>query len=655
MHRLLNRRVLLAVVALAALLPYLSSLGNGFALDDVPIIRENPNLHDVGNWRLQWLVPYWPTFGTQLGLYRPLASWGYALQWAATGGEPWLFHTVNVLLHVATSVLAFALLQRLGFATLGALAGALVFAVHPVHTEAVANIVGQAELIAAAATLAACLVHASRPDTLEVSWPRRLALLALFLCAILAKENAVVLPALLLLCDVAQRRVLPTRESLQRYAHAIAMPLAVLLIGFGVYLVVRIDVLGSITGADAGPTLPFLREEHRLYNAFRAVPELLRLLFFPLRLSSDYSPAVILPTDQWTAMSAAGALVLAAIAAAALLVLRHPHLAFPAAWFVISIITVSNIFFPIGVLVAERTLYLPSFAVSALVAALWPLLATRATVPARRFTIALFALLLLAGAARTWVRNPDWKDTAAVQTALARDIPESYRSQWILGSHYWATGDLPRAALHFAFAHRIYPRDSQFLTEYGIFLLAQNRPEEGLQVLRESVALHDFVPRSRLMLAYAWLANGRGDRAIPETYHAYSIGSAGTAALPILAHAYEQVGRPLDAVAAWRAVLQRFGGDISHNWSWYARALARAGMTTDALEAADRAERLARGEPVTTTQARNVRTAIASGCYRSADPAGCDPLSNYFGVGTPAQNAVLLQNASAGSPAGSSQ
>jgi protein O-mannosyl-transferase len=406
-----HRYAALLLLCLTAAAVYLNALSNGFALDDVFIIRENARVHDLSDLRAIWLTPYWPFFGVELGLWRPFAIFGYALQWAAGGGDPAVFHAVSIGLHVVATVLCFLLLERLT-ATWPALAGALVFAVHPVHTEAVANVVGQAELIAAAALIGACVVHAYRPPGLHVSWGRRAALLALFAVAILTKEHTVVLPALLLATDLAQRRIPLDGRGFLHYTQALFVPMLLLGAVLAVYLIFRYDVLdGALLGVQAGPQLHFLREEYRVLNALRAFPELLRLLVFPASLSADYAPAMILPVESFTPMVGVGAALLIATVALALLTPWNPAVGFPAAWFLIGIITVSNLLFPIGVIVAERTLYMPSLAVSAIVAYGWLALAPRLTPQARRLAPVLLLLVVIAGGVRTWVRNPDWRST----------------------------------------------------------------------------------------------------------------------------------------------------------------------------------------------------------------------------------------------------
>ncbi|NJD08968.1 MAG: hypothetical protein FIB01_00495, partial [Gemmatimonadetes bacterium] len=87
--------VLVLLLVVAAVLPYLNSLANGYALDDVFIIQLNDRVHRLADLRGLWLTPYWPYLGSEAGLYRPLTIFLFAVQWAVGGGAPWLFHSVN--------------------------------------------------------------------------------------------------------------------------------------------------------------------------------------------------------------------------------------------------------------------------------------------------------------------------------------------------------------------------------------------------------------------------------------------------------------------------------------------------------------------------------------------------------------------------------
>lgn len=640
-------------LALVAIAVYLNALANGYALDDVWIIAENTRVHRLADLRGILLTPYWPFFGTELGLYRPFAILAYALQWAAGGGAAWLFHAVSLLLHALVCVLVLLLLRS--FVPLAAAAaGALLFAVHPVHTEAVANIVGQAELIAAAAALGICILHLRRPPGVAVSWGRRVAYVLLFALALGTKESVVVLPALLVLLDFAQRRIRLAWPDLLRYVDAMAMPVFLLAATLAAYLIFRYEALsGQLIGLDANPALPFLREEYRVLNALRAFPEFVRLLFYPRMLSADYLPAVILPVETLTPMTLLGLGILAALVVLAALAPWRPYLALPAAWFLLTIITVSNLFFPVGVLVAERTLYLPSVALSLALALLWEPVRARAEPAPRRVLAAGFVLLLALAAARTWVRNPEWDSTSTVYDAVARHYPRSYRAQWALAGTNWELGNLRTAARRYDLAYMIYPRDSQFLVEYANFFIAIGNHRRALELLEQSRAMHPMVPRTEMLLAYAYILNQRYEAALETITRAERLGAARVISMPIRAMAWERLGRLDQAVAAWRVAL---ASTSKPNWSFWAfasRTLARNGNAAEARTALERARQAASADSSVLARVAALAENHTRGCYAPGVPESrCeDPLGRLEGISKPlAKSPRRLQNAMPAAP-----
>ena len=144
-------------VAVLALLSSGIGIVNRFAYDDVYIVEQNPLVHSLRAWYRLFAMPYWPG---QMGGdgYRPLTMLAFRLEWAIGRGSPVVFHGTNILLYALASVLVFWLARRalpLAFAWLAA----ALFAVHPVHVEAVANVVGQSELLVACALLGATLLY----------------------------------------------------------------------------------------------------------------------------------------------------------------------------------------------------------------------------------------------------------------------------------------------------------------------------------------------------------------------------------------------------------------------------------------------------------------------------------------------------------------
>jgi len=635
-------RVHVLVVAAAALLVFANSLLNGFAFDDEFLIAGNARVHALHDQAAIWLSPYWPVFGAEAGLYRPLAVFAWAVQWAIGAGAAWVFHLGNVLLHVLVSVLLCFLL-RVFVTSRAALAGALLFAVHPVHTEAVANVVGQAELIAAAALLAACLLWVTRPLPDETAAGRparvagRLAIITLmYAVAMLAKESAIVLPALLVALDAARGRLTPraqnpgdtgrTRGGLA-YIPRSALPLGVLLLTAVAYLALRIEVLGSVTGGNAAPALPFLRTGQRWLVALQAWPEYLRLLAWPFDLSADYSPDVIVPAAGLTPAVLIGGAVLALTLVLAVRTARRPLTGLPAAWFAIAILPVSNLIVPVGVVLAERLLYTPSVAMSIAGAVLYDrAAATGRAYRGVRIAPAVMATLLLLFALRSVVRNPDWKNTAAYWNALIRDHPESYRAQWGVGAHMAANGDPARARTYMERAVETWPHDPELLNELALLHVRYGEPARAIAVLERALPLGAVGHRTALHLAEAYLAAGRAQEALSVS----GTLPAEHAALVLRAQALEQLGRFDEAAAAWQQTVPASG----HAWTWWAmraRAFARTGDGARAGAAADSTVRQA-PDAAARAAADHLARAIEDGCYAPGrTEALCeDPLAGWL-------------------------
>ncbi len=181
----MKRELLLVFVAALAL--YLPAAGYGFVQDDRAIIVSNPAAHSIPAALAAFDDPYWPR-GSGAGLYRPLTILSYAVDWTVSDGSPGWFHVMNALWHGLATVLLTVILMR-WLPTLAAIGAGLVFAWHPVHVEAVASLVGRAELLAAVGIFGAVLAARREQWTVSV------------LCAVaamLSKEHGVIAPVVIL-------------------------------------------------------------------------------------------------------------------------------------------------------------------------------------------------------------------------------------------------------------------------------------------------------------------------------------------------------------------------------------------------------------------------------------------------------------------------
>lgn len=486
-------RYRLAVGACAAIV-YLGVLWNGFALDDLYVVVLNPIVHHVAG--------VWQAFGhsyfaanLDTSVYRPLTVATYALDWLV--GAPAWFHAVNLMWHVAATLLVAELARRWAGDGAALLAGVL-FAVHPVHVEAVANVVGRNELMAACFTLAAVYAALERGS---VAWSA-----AAILAGVLSKENAAVAPALIVWAWMVGLRPLPERR--KRLAFVLSWALLAL-----VYGAVRWAVLHQ-HGSPAGVAAAFLGQSPlsvRL-TAVAALTDVLRLLVFPLHLRADYSP------DERTAVTVAldhrfvlGMLVVVGWALLLRVAWRRGRRveAYGLGAIAIAYLPVANLLFPIGVLTAERTLYLPSAGL-ALAAGAWVGVGL-----APRRLAAVAALLFVAGGARTALRVPAWRDNRAASLALLRDAPRSYRTWDYIGWEHMWTGKTERALDAFRTAGAIFRGDVRvyLAAAHAAFVLGRDQLADSLLDRADQAC-------DRCVMAYrnqAGAAQLRGDRAAAES------------------------------------------------------------------------------------------------------------------------------------------
>lgn len=405
---------------------YLGALLNGYALDDVPIIATNSLVH---RWPALWRAfgaPYWPP-SDGATMYRPLAIASYALDWHLGGVA--LLHAVNLLWHAGVSVGVAALARRWTRSSGAALLAGTLFAVHPVHVEAVANVIGRTELMAALFVILSVLI-ALEHDHLWWS-------LVAWTLGLLSKETAIVAPVLVVagwIAGVGGAGRPPRRRVLAYGAGWLALGTA--------YLVLRWSVLHSFTHQLwVAPVFVGASPAAVRLTAVSAFTDFARLLVFPWKLRADYSPGertlMTTPLDPHVLLGLACLVVWATLVILAWRRGRRVE-AFGLCWIAIALLPVANLLFPAGVLVAERTLYLPSAGLALAVGA-W-----LKDAPPRRLGI-VTGLAILAGGVRTALRVPVWRDTESLSRSVLRDSPRSYISPLLMAGAYLAQHDSERA------------------------------------------------------------------------------------------------------------------------------------------------------------------------------------------------------------------
>ncbi|HXD22397.1 MAG TPA: hypothetical protein VN613_03490 [Gemmatimonadaceae bacterium] len=446
----------LSIAALAVLASG-AGIHNGFAYDDRWIIVQNANAHSLNRpWEL-FGTTYWPTT-RGAALYRPLTILLYAAQWVLGRGSPFLFHLVNIVLYAVDCVLVLLLALQC-MPRSGAWVAAALFAVHPVHVEAVANSVGQAELWTVLIMLGAMLIYVRERQGGVPLPPRAVtAILALFVAGMLIKENAIVLPALIVAAEAfLVRDARPWRER----ARALVSLLLWMTMFAVAFIWVRILVTGAVGGDTQHPSLQHLSMGQRALLMLGLVPRIGRLLVWPDHLFADYSPQMVPGYAGWNAELIPGAMMLLCIAILfAVSWRRAPVVSFGIAWFVIAYSPVSNILIPSGILIAERTLMAPSVGVvlAAGMAVPWLIERLRGQPRAMRLIPAgALAIVLALGISESETRTPTWKDSDTVFRQLIADAPLDFKSHYAYGGMLWDEKKARDAELEWLLAIKLMP------------------------------------------------------------------------------------------------------------------------------------------------------------------------------------------------------
>ena len=493
-----------------AVAAYVNSLPNGFAYDDQEIITNNPVV-TTGDYPRAALGPWWHTFREGAGLYRPLTALSFTLEWDIFGDAPLAFHGGNVLFHGVVSVLLFLLLLELGSLP-GALAGGALFAIHPLHTEAVANVVGRAEIYAAVFFLLACILYWKGREWFGISRAfRLLGIGLLYLLSLFSKEIGVTLPGVLLLLELVGPSLKGDHGSravtrLWKEAPVFLLLPVVLL----AYLGMRFLAIGSVAGEVGAPVFQVVGVQARILTAVALWGQYLRLLLFPLDLASDYDPGILFPSEVVDLGVLVGALVLGGLVVVTLRTWRKaPLIALGILWFGVCISPVSNLFFSTGVILAERTLYLPSVALSLVAAGLTAYVIGWAP-RARGVVLALAGIMGALLFVRTVVRNPSWMSTFVVLQTLNEEHPESWRAFWGRARGLERVGENEAAAEAWDMAVVLTPRNYTLLAQAGDFHGRLGNWSTSQAYLRKAVGVAPGLVNAYQLLSGHFLRRGMG-------------------------------------------------------------------------------------------------------------------------------------------------
>ncbi|MBS0208749.1 MAG: DUF1736 domain-containing protein [Planctomycetes bacterium] len=449
------------VLGVICFLVYSNSFDCGLVLDNFLIIGNDFRLKSPKRENVELIFNkgyWWPTW--ESNLFRPLTTLSYMVNYSVFANEkvPNGYHLVNLFLHWVNTTLLYGLMlsvTRRHWLSFGA---AALFAVHPLNTESVTNIVGRADLLVALVVLVCLHLHrlaylASFAGGLGL----RAMMFAVALAGVFCKESAIVILPLLIVYDCSmfkQRGQETVWQAIGRrfrqtgwVSYAAVLPAVCALFGVRHLLLAESPVFDEI-GADNPIVAAFAFNSNLVtawlcgrMTAIKVIGYYAWKFVCPATLSCDYSYDQI-PLFGWTLTDPndVAAWVSLLLVGASLYYMffralfRNRPLFFFMMFFWLAFGPTSNLLFGVGSIMGERFMYLPLIGVVGAVAVAASSLLDRATqtddAVARKWRSALVplgALVVVALGVRSYCRNFDWLDEMSLWTSAAETCPDSFK------------------------------------------------------------------------------------------------------------------------------------------------------------------------------------------------------------------------------------
>jgi len=550
--------VVIIIITLIGFTIFFNSFHNNFIFDDRPVISENNLIKDLRNTPQIFTTGYWRGgLGQDLGLYRPLTIFSYAINYRFHELNVVGYHLTNIILHILITFLIYLVVIELFKNYMLAIISSLLFLAHPIHTEAVTGLVGRAELLSAlffflsylffirirelknvesVSISHAELVSASneipkqvRNDIKQVQKERKISILYIIsLCSyflgLLSKENCLSLIFILPITDI----IIFSQASLKNYFTKLKEYLGIyigLISATILYLIIRALVLGSFF-----PKIPvdFLDNQlayespfWRIIFSIRILFKYIYLLVFPLTLSPDYSYNQISLQHSLIQIENLIPIILFVLIALFILVSikKLKFIGFSILFFFLTIFLTSNILFPIGTIMGERLLYLPSFGFCLFLGYFLNPETYKKTsqtqdisnyenenhnLPINKLiTINKFSFLLIFSliiiilySFRTYLRNPDWYDDYTLYSSAVKSAANSSKVHGNLGEVYRRWGLQYSSNKYYSMAIeelnialKIYPNNSNALNSLGVTYSILKEYDKAIKYLEKSFEL----------------------------------------------------------------------------------------------------------------------------------------------------------------------
>ncbi|MFC1889360.1 tetratricopeptide repeat protein [Thermodesulfobacteriota bacterium] len=492
--RTLRPWLVLVILSILITCTYANCVRNDFVFDDLLRIKYEPSIRSLEN------IPGMLDIFDRSYRYRPMRTISYALDYALSGLDPLAYHISNLVYHTLCSFLVFLLVRSATGKARAALFASLLFAVHPVQTEAVSYLSGRRDLLATLFYLLSAWLYFEYRGRRR-HWFIPLIAIALGL-GVLSKETVLVAPGIFLLYDAMReihegpRRLSLPRAVLEAVKKHLLLYLPLITAGTGIILFL---ILYRHISSNVGPYGGTIHTHLMLIP--RIMAEYFRLMLLPFPLCADYSYNTLpIPRSPMDASFILSLIAICAILWATLyLVKKDFSLGLFMGWFLLNILPVSQII-PHHELMAEHHLYLPSVGLAAFTGVILDRVSLR-SVGARKSVVIVLVLLVALFSVMSVNRNRVWRDSTTLWSETIRTSPNCARAHYNLGTICFERGDLDCAAAELEEAIRIKPGYERYNKRIwllftrahdnlGLVYNAKGKPDLAIEQFKEGLRIN---------------------------------------------------------------------------------------------------------------------------------------------------------------------
>lgn len=582
----INAKWHLPLIILVGLVAYINTLHHGFVLDDIAVVEANKFVQKgfggIGDiLKTFYWQGYWES---NAGLYRPLSLITFAIEWQFSPKNPTIHHFFNIVYYIICCCLLFKLLLK-WFPKLNPellLLMVLLFVVHPIHTEVVANIKSRDELLALLFFLLSAITFVPGSAKSIV-----LSCVCFFL-SLLSKEGAIMLlPVLLIHFHLSSKATVAAvvKQGIPFFAVSLIWLL------LHQYVIKNSGNVITYTYNDNSMIAASSLMEQK-GTALGIMARYFVKLIYPYEMSYDYSFSEIPVIGLFSPLSLAGLAMLAGLVYAFIKFYKKDEfIAISIAFIVFPLILTSNLFFMIGATAADRFLFVSSIGSCMLLV----YLPYKYLKPANHAAVLKFGtlVLLLVYGTMTFSRNKVWKDNFSLFESDVKVAENSARTHYNYGTGLMGLSKAPgdekalAAKAELTKALELDPKYFDALLNLGSIYNKMKDYPPAIALYRRAIAISSSNPLVYGNIGESYYRNEQNDSAVIALEKAHSLGNHNITSYDILGTSYFKLKRYDDANKVFEQGIAKDSGSYSLYMN-YGNALAMSNRDREAIRAFER-------------------------------------------------------------------